>query len=79
MILLRASVTTPGWKVATRKRSSDPPRWHASGPPNHKEATPPMAKEKPTDGARVVPLALSIERRPILRHQIEIWLAGEDR
>lgn len=36
-----------------------------------------MANEKPTDGVRVMPLDLSIERRLILRHQIEIWRAGD--
>jgi len=36
-----------------------------------------MANEKPTDGARVVPLDLSIERRLILRHEIEVWRAGD--
>jgi hypothetical protein len=36
-----------------------------------------MANEKPTDDGRVVPLDLSIERRLILRHRIEIWRAGD--
>ena len=36
-----------------------------------------MADEKPTDGARVVPLDLSIERRLILRNEIEVWRAGD--
>lgn len=37
-----------------------------------------MATQKPTDdGARVVPLDLSIERRLILRHLIEVWRAGD--
>jgi hypothetical protein len=36
-----------------------------------------MANEKPTDGARIVPLDLSIERRLILRNEIEVWRAGD--
>lgn len=36
-----------------------------------------MANEKPTDGARVVPLDLSIERRLILRNEIEVWRVGD--
>lgn len=36
-----------------------------------------MADEKPTDGARVVPLDLSIERRLILRNEIEVWRAAD--
>jgi hypothetical protein len=36
-----------------------------------------MANDKPTDGARVVPLDLSIERRLILRNEIEVWRAGD--
>ncbi len=36
-----------------------------------------MADKKPTDGARIVPLDLSIERRLILRNEIEVWRAGD--
>lgn len=35
-----------------------------------------MATQETTDAARVVPLDLSIERRLILRHEIEIWRSG---
>jgi hypothetical protein len=36
-----------------------------------------MANEKPTTGPRVVPFDLAIERRLILRHEIEIWRDGD--
>jgi len=36
-----------------------------------------MADEKPTDGTSIVPLDLSIERRLILRREIEVWRAGD--
>jgi hypothetical protein len=47
------------------------------GSPDHKEGTLLMANEKPTDETRVVPLDLSIERRLILRNEVESWLAGD--
>jgi hypothetical protein len=36
-----------------------------------------MANQKPTDGTRVVPIDLSIERRLILRNEIEVWRDGD--
>lgn len=35
-----------------------------------------MANQKPTDDARVVPLDLSIERRLLLRRDVEVWRDG---
>jgi hypothetical protein len=36
-----------------------------------------MANQKATDGTRLVRLDLSIERRLILRHEIEVWRDGD--